>query len=365
MASPQNRLFATRSSKQAFDKTDKELERRRASEFFAGISKDMQVNFNTSLGMPSSFYQLLLKLRKKYGYASSNIDGYTQTYAQNGVPQSNGTAGTAAATQTGEVDNTNQVADTALKEEIDYYQLIEDLKLYLPENKFAILLMLPYGELMQMLNFLEKGQLVNGLNFFTKEKLLTLVARLPKKDLLKMLFHMFTDKKQLIENLPTKEIMGFLSSDQIGKRHIMKVFELMPRQTLSKIAGYLTRKDCSKMSKKDLMQEIQPFKKFHIVDGLKRLDEKGLRGFVTTLCESFPKLYNEFSHGSLFDLTSKFARTDIVESMIVLDSDKLMEMVGQLPDKLIALTASQINPEIFAQILLADYKDLLAGLVLA
>lgn len=341
---------------------NKELERSANLWIKHGYFSVMYVNFDVNLGMPSNFYYLLLKLRKKYGYASSAIDGYTNAYAANGVPQSNKTNETA---QTSQVGDANQVNDPNLKANIDYYQLIEDLKLYLPENRFAILLMLPYAELMQMLNFLDKGQLVNGLRFFTKEKLLTLVGRLPKKDLLKMLFQMFTNRKQLIENLPTKEIMGFLSSNEIDKKHFMKIFEMMPKETLSQIAGYLTKKDCKKMSKKELMEEIRPFKKFHIVDGLKKLDEKTLRGFVTDLCETFPKFYNEFSHGALFDLTAKFARTDIVDSMIVLDNEKILEMLAQLPEKLIALTASQINYEVFAQILLADYKDLLAGLVLA
>ncbi|HSA06902.1 MAG TPA: hypothetical protein P5556_06960 [Candidatus Gastranaerophilales bacterium] len=316
------------------------------------------ITLDANLGLPSSssFFYLIAKLRKQYGCSNTNIDNSTEAYAAKGTPDANKTENT---------DNVNNINDLNIKENLDFEQLVEDLKLNVSENRFALLLMMPSSELFQLLELLGKENLLNGLKFFTKEKIMGFIAKLPKKDLLKMLFYMFTDKKQLIENLPLKELHNFLSSDKIEKGHFMKIFELLPRQTLAIIAGHLTGKKCDKMSQKDLLKEIEPFKKYQMTNGVKKLDEKTLRGFVTTLTESFPNLYNEFSHIALFNVSAKFAKTDLIDAMTVIDNSKIMDMLSELPDKLLALTVSQIDPEIFANVLLADHKDLLANLVMS
>lgn len=313
------------------------------------------ITLDTNLGISSSFYHLLIKLRRKYGFTNKTIDKYTEAQAAKGALKTD---------KTSNANEANGISNVKLKENLDYEQLIKDLKLNLPENRFAILMMMPPSELFQMLQLLGKENLLNGLKFFTKDKLMRFIGQLPKRDLLKMLFYMFTDKDQIIEHLPTKEIYRFLSSNKIEKGHFMKIFEMLPRQTLSTIAGYLTGKKCDKMSRPDLLKEIEPFKKYQLVNGIKRLDEKTLRGFVTTLTEAFPKLYNEFSHVALFNVSAKFARVDLIDAMRVIDESKVMNMLADLPDKLLALTVSQIDPEVFAHVLMKSHKDLLANLVL-
>ncbi|MCK5177211.1 MAG: hypothetical protein KAQ92_05785 [Candidatus Aenigmarchaeota archaeon] len=305
----------------------------------------------------SSFHYLLLKLRRKYGYSNTNINKYAEAQSAKGASQTNGSE------KAGKAENANEVNNVQLREDFDFEQLIKDLKLNLPENRFAILMMIPSSELFEMLKLLGKDNLLNGLKFFTKEKLMTFVAHLPKKDLLKMLFSLFTDRKQLIDYLPIKELHKFLTSDKIEKGHFMKIFEMLPKQTLARINGHLTGKSCDNMSKRDLLDQINSFKKYQLVNSLKNLDEKTMRDFVLTLVESFPKLYNEFSHVALFNISEKFARTDLIDSMKVIDSEQIINMLSELPDKLLALTVSQIDPEIFSAILLNNYKDLLADFV--
>jgi len=313
------------------------------------------ITLDTNLGINSSFYYLLQKLRRKHGLSNRTIDKYTETHATKGTPEAN---------KSEKTKETDEASNVKLKENLDFEQILEDLRLNLPQNRFAILLMMPNSELLQMLELLGKDKLLNGLKFFTKEKLMGLIANLPKRDLLKMLFHLFTDRDQLIENLPTKELHKFLTSNKIEKGHFMNIFEMLPRQNLSVIAGYLTGKNCDKMSRPDLLKDIESFKKYQMVNGIKKLDEKTLRNFVTNLTESFPKLYNEFSHVSLFNVSARFARTDLIDSMAVIDNDKIMDMLTELPDKLLALTVSQIDPEVFSHLLLNNHKDLLANLVM-
>jgi len=313
------------------------------------------ITLDTNLGISSSFNSLLLKLRKKYGSSNTTIDKNTEASAAKGSSQTNKTETT---------EKTGGVSKLALKENLDYEQIIKDLKLNLPENKFAILMMMPISQLYELLELLDKDDLLNGLKFYTKEKLMKFIGKLPKSDLLQMLFQLYTDKSQLIENLPTKELYRFLGSQKIDNRHFMKIFELMSKENLAQIVGHLTGEKCENLNQRDLLGKLQPFKKFQLISGIKQFDEKTLRGFITNMAETFPNLYNEFSHVALYENSSKFARTDLIKSMQVIDNSKIIGMISQLPDKLLALTVSQIDTEDFASILLNKNQDLLASLVL-
>jgi len=312
------------------------------------ITLDANITLNSS---SPSFLHLLSKLRRRYGSSAESVNTNEQAGKTNGTEQTNN------------CEQTDQVGNVTVADNLDFAQLIEDLRLNVSENRFALLLLLPRSELFEMLQLLGKDQLLNGLKFFSKEKLMALIGGLPKEDLLKMLFTMFTNPNQLIENLPTKELYHFLRSDKIDKGQFMKTFELMPKENLSTIAGYLTKKNCDKMDKRELLHTIKQFEKFHLVDGMRKLDEKSLRNFVTTLTESNPKLYSEFSHLALFNVADRFARTDLIESMMNIDDSKIMNMLSELPDKLLALTVSQIDPQVFAALLLNNYQDLLTDLV--
>lgn len=314
----------------------------------------LDTNLSTASSSSSSFPYLLAKLRKKYGYNNKNVQN-TSSYSSSSATQSQNT------NQTNSVDDQNQVATA---DSIDYEQLIEDLKLNVSDNRFALLLHMPRQELVALLHLLGKENLLNGLKFFSKSKLMGFLSGLSKQELLKMLFKMFTDSKQLIENLPTKELYNFLRSDKVEKGYLMKTFGLMPKNSLATIARYLTGKNCDNMNKAELLKAIEPFKKFHIVDGMKKLGERDFREIISTMVETNPKLYMEFSQAALLNVAGSFAKTDLIEGMSTIEPTKIIGMLSELPESLLALTVSQIDPEVFAAILINSYKDLLASMVL-
>ena len=87
----------------------------------------------------------------------------------------------------------------------DVNQLIELFQLADPENKLAILSKMTSSQLEKLIPMLETSDLVEGLNFFTLLSLLDLMKDIPKEELLKTVFEMFSER-QLIEYMPEKEL---------------------------------------------------------------------------------------------------------------------------------------------------------------
>jgi hypothetical protein len=324
------------------------------------------ITLDTDFTLPSSFNYLLAKVRRKYNRSNQAIDKYTEAYASQGTPQTNKSYQAEQALNSDEINQSSQTGQTncVQKDNLDYDQLIKDLKLNVAENRYALLMLIPRPELMKMLRLLGKDKLLYGLKFFSKEMIMKFIYHLPKTDILKMLFTLFTDKKQILEFFPIKELNNFMLSDKVEKGHLIKTFELMPRETLASIAGTITGEDYSHASKSDLMNKLSMFKKQKLVNGIKKLDYKSKLNLITNLTESFPNLYQEFSRIALCQVCDRFAKIDLIDSMKVLEDKKIFEMLGVLPDKLLAVVVSQIDPEVFASLLLRDYKDLLANLVL-
>ena len=123
--------------------------------------------------------------------------------------------------------------------DIDSDEIIKALKLHLPQNRLAILKMLNHSELVDLLYLLEKGGLALGLKFFTKEKLLNNIYDLPKQEILKILFKVYS-KDDFLQMMPTKALMAFLGSSKIQHRELLKAMEGMPKHLLAQILESVT-----------------------------------------------------------------------------------------------------------------------------
>lgn len=314
------------------------------------VTLDPNLTFNTGV------YYYLIKNGNVNAYAS--IDQYAKACAEQQVNAQN----TQQANSTQSADKTGQVNNNATT---DYATLIENLRLDLPANKLAILRLIPYSELIQFLSLLDKDQLVNGLQLFTKDKLLKFISSIPKEDLLKMLSKLFLSGDKLLEMLPIKELNNFLSSKKIQKNDLIKIFQSMSTTELAQILEATTGIPQGKKSQAELLQALNGLDTPKILDGIKGLEYKKMRVVVSDILKLDPTLYTEFTQGSLFNSTLDFAKTSLVEGMGVLDNDQLIKFLGELPENFIALVATQIDTNLFAQILLNNYQNLLSSLAAA
>lgn len=314
------------------------------------------ITLDTNLTLYPGLYYYLPLIKSQNSNAYSSIDKYSDAQA------AKGTTGTQNAQQTDKTSAANS-ANPAIT---DYNALIEALKLNLPENKFAILKLIPRSELMQFLSFLNKDQLLSGIHLFTKDKILQFVSHLPKEDLLKMLNKLFISPEHILDQMSIKDLNKFLSSKKIQKTDLMKIFQSLSKVDLAQIAEAATGVPQGNKTQAQLLHFINTeLSTAQITDGIKGLDYKKMREMVSQMLKLDPSLYKEFSEESLALQTVDFAKSSIIDAMSVLEPTQLIGFMSELPDNFIALAASQIDTTQLAQILVTDYQALLSAVMSA
>lgn len=247
----------------------------------------------------------------------------------------------------------------------DPKQLLKLFKLSNARNRYAILSNMNTADLEYIMQFLEPGDLLLGLMFFTKEKLLSLIYDLPKNKICSIVFQAFS-MEQFLKLIPEKEIDKFFESDKLDKDKVLEIVKSLPEEKLNKmIEKYMFQEEGK-------IQEDNNWSAEHVVNWMEKLEpdkfQKALQCFereekaelITELTKQDENLRMEFSKNALTFPLQQLDKQDIVKNMNKLEPDDLVKMINELPDELLSVVATQIDPEVFAQILSKNFKDILS-----
>lgn len=284
----------------------------------------------------------------------------------------------------------------------DPVKLMELFKLRDPSNKYEILSNMNENDLKDILPLLDKSDLSQGLNFFTKDKLLDLMNGLPKDQLLKMAFEMMAPDK-IMAQMPEDEINKVLQNPNMDKNLEKKclqslkpgVFIQMLEATYGQsITDILEKSGVQQQSaqqtsaggNQDSSQQSysmsmngninvdprilynlvvnQPDDKFQ--ESLLNIPPANKQYFTYLMAQEDPKIYQMFDSQAYTNIIgAKKEKSDILKASQVLDPDNLVKMTNQLPKDLVAVVATQIDPSKFADVLLANFKNILSQIVAA
>ena len=211
----------------------------------------------------------------------------------------------------------------------DPKQILKLFKLSNARNRYAILSNMNTADLEYIMQFLEPGDLLLGLMFFTKEKLLSLIYDLPKNKICSIVFQAFS-MEQFLKLIPEKEIDKFFESDKLDKDKVLEIVKSLPEEKLNKmIEKYMFQEEGK-------IQEDNNWSAEHVVNWMEKLEP------------------------DKFQKALQLDKQDIVKNMNKLEPDDLVKMINELPDELLSVVATQIDPEVFAQILSKNFKDILS-----
>ncbi len=250
----------------------------------------------------------------------------------------------------------------------DPKELVKLFKLSNAKNRYAILSNMNSQDLEYMLQFLTVEDLQMGLMFFTKEKILNLIYQLPKNKICSIVFQAFSIE-QFLKMIPEKEINKFFDSDKLDKNKILDFVKTIPEEKLNKMMEKFMQVEYGKtlkdgqelnMSKEEIvkfMDKLQPDKFKTALKCFER-DEKSM--LILNLTKEDPNLLTEFSKNALTFPLKQLDKVDIVKNMNKLEPEDLIKMVDDLPDDLLAVVVTQIDPLVFAEILSKNFQDILA-----
>lgn len=237
--------------------------------------------------------------------------------------------------------------------------LLKMFKLADPKNKFRILSQMSSADLQSFLNVLEKEDLAIGLNFFTQDKLLKLLESIPKEQLVQVALEMFPPR-EIMKLMPDAQIDKFLQSSDLDKGMVLKHLKSLPPEMIASMIENATGQPVKGSNQGDLIKQLSQLPPDKYKDALTSMDPQIKRQFILGMASEDPKLFQLFDTDSYIGLLNKKQKPELVQAMGSIDQTQMMKMIEQLPQDLLAVVVSQIDPEIFADLLVNNFQDILA-----
>ena len=244
----------------------------------------------------------------------------------------------------------------------DVNTLIELFQLADPENKLAILSAMTSSQLEKLVPMLEKKDLIEGLNFFTQASLLDMLKDIPKEELLKTVFQLFSES-QVIEYMPEKELDRLLTGTDMDKDKLLEALQYIPEMYLQQIIESITGEEAQGGSG-DLIRQIASFGDLDYKNAIINLQPTQKRQLTFILTNQENKLYEKFDTDAYTHMINRERDKDeTIKGMSVIKPEYLEKMMKELPQDLLAVVITQIDTEKFADALINKFPELLAQLV--
>ncbi len=241
-------------------------------------------------------------------------------------------------------------------------QLIELFQLADPNNKLIILKTMTSSQIEKLLPLLEQNDLVQGLRYFTIDGLMTMLQKIPKEELVKTVFQLFSER-QIIEKMPESQLDKLLTGVDMDKGLLLKNLKSIPEMYLQQIIESVTGAQ-AQGSSADLINQISHLGDLAYKNAIKNLQPEQKRQLTLAITSSDNKYYNNFDSDVYTHIMARDReKEDVVKAMGVIRPEYLEKMMTHLPPDLLAIVVTQIDTEKFAQALITKYPEVLAKFI--
>ncbi len=237
-------------------------------------------------------------------------------------------------------------------------ELVRLFQLMSPENRFQIINQMCYSDKMKLMSMLEKGELLMGLNFFQKDKLIEMLGKVDKDKLFQVVLQKYSLEDFMLM-IPEELQDKFFDSKKISPSQIMKGVQHLEPDKMARMIENVTGVPQQGKDKKELMSEMSKMKPELLKDAVKSLEPEEKALVMGKMIEDDPKVIRELDVKAFLIPLEQLNKSDLLESMQVLEEDDMLDMLSELPDDLMAVTATQIDPIKFAQMLSTDFSDMM------
>lgn len=245
----------------------------------------------------------------------------------------------------------------------DPNQLVELFQLADPENKLVIMQSMTSAQLEKLVPMLETDDLVEGLQFFTQDSLMDLLKEIPKEELVKTVFQMFSEQ-QIIENMPDKQLDKLLTSTDMDKEMLLQNLKSIPEMYLQQILESVTGEESKESNANDLVNQIGQLGDMQYKHAIMNLQPTQKQELTLSLTSREPKLYEKFDADAYTHIIAREREKDeIVKSFGVIKPEYLQKMIDKLPQDILAVVTTQIDTDKFADSLINKFPEVLAKFI--
>ena len=238
-------------------------------------------------------------------------------------------------------------------------ELAKLLVLFDPKNRYLILSHMNEKDLMMIMQFLEPEQMILGLSMFNHDALIELMQKLPPETLAIVVLEKMEPSK-FVKELPEKYLDEFLSSDKIEPKMIRKAMENIDEEQLQKMMENFTGESCYD-DRDTILEQLGRFSDENFMKAVSCAEVEGKQQIILGLLQEKPELFEEFSAEAMTYPFMNMEKEEILKSLTVLETQQMLPMVEDLPRDIMALIATQIDPNVFAEILCNDFASVIAN----
>jgi len=231
-------------------------------------------------------------------------------------------------------------------------------------NKYLILRQMNERQLHVFLPEMEENDMLQGLFFFTEDKLMKMLEELPPEQLVKTVFEMFSPE-QVVQLMPEEQLDKFLTSTDIDKNKILKHMQSIPAEYVAQVLEQITGEAVKNLDSIDLSKKFGELNPLEYKDALTAFQPTQKQQLVLSLGKEHSEWFQLFdAHAYTTIINREKQQPEVVKAMGVIDSEYIQEMIKELPNDLLSIVITQIDTEKFAYILMNDFPEIMADIIL-
>ena len=242
-------------------------------------------------------------------------------------------------------------------------KLAKLLQLIDPKNRYLIIRNLSENDLSKLLPYLEQEDLLWGLKYFRVDKIIEMLNKLPTEELMSVVLQRFT-LKDIFLLMPQEDINKFFENQEVERQDVMKYFETLNPSELERILMHQFGDSMKDKTQQEHLMFINSLRDEDFTKMLQNMEKPDQVGLMVGLVKEKPELMEQINPENITRPMRTMEKHDILKCMDVLDPEFLIPMVEELPPDLLQVVATQIDPRIFAQVLIDEFPDVLSKIAL-
>lgn len=231
-------------------------------------------------------------------------------------------------------------------------------------NKYMILREMSAQQLQTFLPEMEESDLLQGLYFFTENKLMKMLEELPAEQLVNTVFQMFS-KEEIVQLLPEEQLDKFLTSHDIDKNKILKHMQSLPEEYVAQVLEQITGEAQEGQDSIDLSKRFGQLNPLEYQDALKSFQPTQKQQLVLSLGKEHEEWFQLFDADAYTKVINREKQQpEVVKAMSVIDPEYIQNMITELPNDLLSIVITQIDTEKFADILMNQFPEIMAEIIM-
>lgn len=231
-------------------------------------------------------------------------------------------------------------------------------------NKYMILRELTAQQLEVFLPEMEEKDLLQGLFFFTQDKLMKMLEELPAEQLVNTAFELFS-QEEIVQLMPEEQLDKFLTSTDIDKNKILKHMQSIPPEYVAQVLEQITGESHENMDSIDLSKEFGELNPLEYQDALKAFQPTQKQQLVLSLGKEHEEWFQLFdAHAYTTIMNREKQQPEVAKAMSVIEPEYIQNMITELPNDLLSLVITQMDTEKFTEILMDEFPEVIAEIIM-